>query len=172
MNRDLYIIVRTRYTAEITELLKLGANEVIPEEFETSIEIFARVLHRFKIPRSVIEEQIERIRSQGYEMLRSTSLPQVLLGNLNEALQDASTEMLRLDEDSAAVGKTLGDLDLRGRTGATVIAVVRDGDTKVSPGAQYTLCEGDTVLLSGSAEKIERAAEILGVDGGFGGFNP
>jgi CPA2 family monovalent cation:H+ antiporter-2 len=36
MNRELFIIVRTRYASEIDELYKLGANEVIPEEFETS----------------------------------------------------------------------------------------------------------------------------------------
>ena len=172
MNRDLYIIVRTRYAAEITELLELGANEVIPEEFETSIEIFARVLHWLKIPRTVIQEQIERIRKQGYEMLRSTSLPQIVMGNLNAALHDAATETLRLGEDSAAVGRSLGDLDLRGKTGATVIAVIHEGETKVSPGAHYTLCSGDTVLLSGSGEKIERATQILKGDGSFGGFNP
>jgi CPA2 family monovalent cation:H+ antiporter-2 len=172
MNKDLYIIVRTRYAAEITELIELGADEVIPEEFETSIEIFARVLHRMKIPRSVIEEQIERIRKQGYQMLRSTSLPQVVMGNLNAALHDAATETLKLGDDSAAVGKSLGELDLRGRTGATVIAVIHDGETRVSPGAHYKLSAGDTVLLSGSGDKIERASEILKGDGTFGGFNP
>ncbi|MCV4600561.1 NAD-binding protein, partial [Escherichia coli] len=44
LNDSVHIIVRTRYVAEITELYALGANEVIPEEFETSIEIFSRVL--------------------------------------------------------------------------------------------------------------------------------
>ncbi|MGH7828987.1 MAG: cation:proton antiporter, partial [Candidatus Binatia bacterium] len=39
LNPDLYIIVRTRYVAEIEHLYQLGANQVIPEEFETSVEI-------------------------------------------------------------------------------------------------------------------------------------
>ena len=38
------ILVRTRYIREVEELYRLGANQVIPEEFETSVEIFARVL--------------------------------------------------------------------------------------------------------------------------------
>jgi CPA2 family monovalent cation:H+ antiporter-2 len=46
-NPRLHILVRTRYAAEVEDLLKLGANEVIPEEFETSIEIFAKVLHHY-----------------------------------------------------------------------------------------------------------------------------
>src|SRR5256886_13247780 len=43
INPGVHIIARTRYVVEIPELLRLGANDVIPEEFETSIEIFARV---------------------------------------------------------------------------------------------------------------------------------
>src|SRR5439155_21584769 len=43
LNPGVHIIARTRYVVEIPELIRLGANDVIPEEFETSIEIFARV---------------------------------------------------------------------------------------------------------------------------------
>ena len=172
LNEKLHIVVRTRYTVEITDLLQLGANEVIPEEFETSIEIFARVLHRYGMPRTVIEEQIRRIRRQGYEMLRSASLPPVEMGNLNEALHDAITETLTLKSDSPVIGKSLGELDLRGKTGVTVIAVVHEGETKVSPGANYTLCKGDTILLSAPAEKIEKATELLQPGEGIEGFNP
>ena len=171
LNKKLHIIVRTRYTAEITELLRLGADEVIPEEFETSIEIFARVLHRFGTPHTVIEDQIARIRRQGYEMLRSPSVPQIEMGNLHAAMHDAVTETVLIGADSPVIGKTLGQLNLRGKTGATVIAVIHEGETKVSPGANFKLSEGDNVLLSGSAKKIEKAVEILGANH-IGGFNP
>ena len=164
LNSDLHIIVRTRYTAEITGLLELGANEVIPEEFETSIEIFARVLNRFGVPRDTIEDQIRRVRRQGYEMLRSPSLPQIEIKSINTILNEAITETVTLQSDSPVLGKTLGELDLRKRTGATVMAVIRDKKTEVSPGAKYVLCEKDTVLLSGSPHKIEAALRIL-VDG-------
>jgi CPA2 family monovalent cation:H+ antiporter-2 len=74
-NPRLYIIVRTRYMVEIDELFRLGADEVISEEFETSIELFARVLHRYHIPRSVIGEQVDNIRQERYEMLRQLEAP-------------------------------------------------------------------------------------------------
>jgi CPA2 family monovalent cation:H+ antiporter-2 len=172
LNQKLHIIVRTRYTAEITELLELGANEVIPEEFETSIEIFARVLHHYGVTRNIIEEQIGQIRRHGYEMLRSPSVPATQTAQLYSALQEASAETVRIDPGSPAVGKTLGELDLRGKTGATVIAVLREGDTKISPGAGYRLREDDMVLLSGSSKKIERAVKILTPNEELGGFNP
>jgi CPA2 family monovalent cation:H+ antiporter-2 len=171
MSEDLHIIVRTRYVAEITELLEHGANEVIPEEFETSIEIFSRVLQRYGFARNVIESQIQRIREQGYEMLRSTSADPGKLDTVNVALDAASTETIQLTKDSPVVGKGLGELDFRGASGATIIAVMRDGETKVSPGANYRFEEGDTVVLLGSPEKIERAVRII-QPGETGGFNP
>jgi CPA2 family monovalent cation:H+ antiporter-2 len=153
-------------------LVSLGANEVIPEEFETSIEIFARVLQRFGVSRGTIEEQISRIRQRGYEMLRSPSTPQIEMGNLNEAMHKAVTRTVRLGSDSPAVGQTLGQLDLRGKTGATVIAVIRDGEPKISPGAKYKLCENDTILLSGSPEKTDAAIMMLEPEAAESGFNP
>jgi CPA2 family monovalent cation:H+ antiporter-2 len=172
MNENLYIVVRTRYTAEITELLELGADEVIPEEFETSIEIFARVLHRYGVTRHVIESQIEEIRRRGYQMLRSPSLPEVKMANLNAALHAATTETIKLNRDSPVIGKNLVELNLRNTTGVTLIAVVRDGETKINPGANYKLTEGDILILLGTSEKIESAIEILQPGAKLGGFNP
>ena len=173
MNPNLYIVVRTRYIAEITELLELGANEVIPEEFETSIEIFARVLQRYGVTRQIIESQIEQIRRQGYRMLRSPSaLPQIKMANLNAALQAAATETVKLDKNSPVKGKNLGELNLRNTTGVTLIAVIRNGNTEINPGADYKLCEGDMLVLLGSSEKIEEAMKILQPDTNTGGFNP
>lgn len=162
MNSDMHIIVRTRYVAEIPELFKLGANEVIPEEFETSIEIFSRVLVRYGTPRNMIESQIDRIRKQGYEMLRTSSiLPTPVIQAPVSVLDVASTESIFLLPDSPAVGKTLGELDLRGSTGATVIAVIRDGESKISPGANYQLQERDTVVLVGTPKKLQQAMDLL-----------
>ncbi len=161
LNEKVHIIVRTRYTAEIVQLLPLGADEVIPEEFETSIEIFSRVLYRYGVPNDIIEDQIGRVRRQGYEMLRSASLPPAAMGNLNAALQQAITETVTLSSESQVIGKTLGELDLRNRTGATVVAVIRSDQTKITPGANYIFRTDDTVVLSGPSPKIKAAISIL-----------
>jgi len=173
LNNDLHIVVRTRYVSEITGLLALGADEIIPEEFETSIEIFSRVLQRYGVARNVIESEIDRIREEGYKMLRSPSIPaSPRPGTLGKTLDPASTEKVQLTQGSPVADKSLGELDLRGRSGATVIAVIRDGATKVSPGANYKLKEGDMVILLGTPEKITRAKQVLHCESPAGGFNP
>jgi len=78
LNSKLYVIVRTRLVSEVDELEKSGANEVIPEEFETSIEIFTRVLEQYRIPRNVVNAQIKVIRDENCSMLGG--LPQTSRG--------------------------------------------------------------------------------------------
>jgi CPA2 family monovalent cation:H+ antiporter-2 len=177
LSESVHIIVRTRYVAEITELFELGADEVIPEEFETSIEIFSRVLHRYGIARTVIENQIDRIRKQGYEMLRSPNPLPEKPENIRLALNAAGAETVRIPEGSPAIGRNLAELDLRVNTGATIIAVVREGETIISPGADFRLQALDTAVLLGSPESIEKAVHLFVPDQSafeytLRGFNP
>ena len=60
----------------------------------------------------------------------------------------------------------------RGKTGATLMAVVRGDDTKIGPGANYKLAESDILILFGKPENIERAIKLLQPDELTGGFNP
>jgi CPA2 family monovalent cation:H+ antiporter-2 len=161
MNSDIHIIVRTRYMAELADLYKLGANEVIPEEFETSIEIFARVLREYGVARNVIQREVEAIRGEGYQMLRDPSLPLLELQAIGKALGAAATETLFITRDSAAIGKTLGHLDLRKQTGATVIAALREGQSEINPGPDFRIAADDILVLLGSPEQIETAIEQI-----------
>jgi len=70
---------------------------------------------------------------------------------------------VRLSAASPAVGKTLAELNLRGVTGATVLAITRgDEGAGIVPTAQETLLAGDVLALAGTHEAVERAIEILG----------
>lgn len=68
---------------------------------------------------------------------------------------------VRLDPGSAAIGKTLAQLNLRGRTGATVLALTRTEGGILVPTAQEMLQAGDVLALAGTHDAIEAAAETL-----------
>ncbi len=68
---------------------------------------------------------------------------------------------VRLIEGSFAVGRSLVDLDLRGRTGATALAVERDHEKIVPPRPKEALRIGDVVALAGPELSVEAAARIL-----------
>ncbi|MGH7363878.1 MAG: TrkA C-terminal domain-containing protein, partial [Candidatus Methylomirabilales bacterium] len=160
-NPKLYIVARTRYAVQVDDLYRLGADEVISEDFETSIEIFARVLRRYQVPRNVIGEQINQIRRERYEMLREVAVPAQTLGSLAGALGAVGVESFRLRADSPAVGRSLRDLDLRTRTAVTVVALVREGQSRSSPDPGAPLAPGDTLVCIGAAADVERAGALL-----------
>jgi len=158
---DLYIIVRTRYVVEIDRLYKLGANQVIPEEFETSVEIFARVLQEYHVPRNVISLQVDLIRKEHYGTLRGLRLEGKHLDALSQFLAGTTTDICSILEGSRAVGKTLGEIELRSRTGATVIAVVRDGKSYQNVAGGFVLKAGDMLVLLGGHKALDDAAQIF-----------
>ena len=159
LNPDIHIIVRSRYMSELQDLRQLGADDVIPEEFETSIEIFSRVLREYGMARSVIQRQIDAVRSEGYQMFRLPSLPADGVTEIADALKSAATETLLIEGDSPAAGKTIAELRIRKRTGVSVIAITRDGHAEINPGPDTRLEHGDVLLLLGGVEQIDRAIE-------------
>jgi CPA2 family monovalent cation:H+ antiporter-2 len=161
MNSSAFILVRTRYAAEVDELMKLGANQVIPEEFETSIEIFSRVLHEYHVPTNVIANQIQFVRFGGYKMLRGLSLDQENLGRVAALFAGATVDHIQIEPESPAVGKTLRDLDIRKNTGATVIAIARNGEANTNPGPDFTMQLDDIVVLFGAHRDLDEAVKLL-----------
>jgi K+/H+ antiporter YhaU regulatory subunit KhtT len=62
---------------------------------------------------------------------------------------------------SPAVGRTLRDLRIRETTGATVVAVVRNGNEYFSPHADYMLREGDVLLVVSPEDGINKFESML-----------
>jgi K+:H+ antiporter len=162
LNPDIFVTVRTRYASETDQLLKLGANDVIPEEFETSIEIFTRVLQKYHLPRNIVDAQVKVLRGECYGMLRGTcSAVRPITERIADLLAAGTAETYFVGKDTWPAGKTLGALDLRGLTGATVIAVVRGEQSFTSPGAEFEVKDQDTLILVASHRDIDRAFHYL-----------
>jgi CPA2 family monovalent cation:H+ antiporter-2 len=160
LNPRLHIVVRTRRLAEIEELTASGANEVVAEEFETSLEIVTSVLQRLHVPGNIIRSQARLLRADGYQMLRSPS-PNPLSEPLRRALAVGTTDSVLLGPEHKAVGMTLRRLDLRSRTGATVLAVVRGDEPMTSPAADLEFEADDVLVLVGGHAALDAAFDIL-----------
>lgn len=161
MNPHLHIIVRTRFMLELQPLYQLGADQVIPEEFETSIEIFSRVLAKYGIADLMIHKEAAEIRHEGYKLLREPAEAPQQLSQIASILSQTSTVMYQLPEKTSVAGKTIGHLHLRKKTGASVIATLRNNFTTVNPGPEYAFAGGDIVVLLGSPTSIEQAIDLI-----------
>lgn len=160
-NPGIYIIVRTRYLAEVDDLRALGADEVIPEEFETSIEIFSRVLFKYNFPNNVIMDMVDTIRSGNYTALRNLELPQRHLFDKCEWLPEIDMDGFKVSADSIVVEKSIKELQVRKRTGVTVIAVRRGSDVFTNPEPDFRLKAGDIILFTGGREEMLEALKYF-----------
>ncbi|MDZ7626729.1 MAG: cation:proton antiporter [Ignavibacteriaceae bacterium] len=161
LNSNIFVIVRTRFMKETEDLTKLGADMVIPEEFETSIQIFRQVLEQYHVPLNVIMQQVNLLRGESYRYLRSEEGTEVAFTHIDEILSARLTDTFYINEENKFVGKTIGDLNLRNRTDATIIAIVRKGTTITTPSAKDILQAGDTLVITGTHKAVDIAFDLL-----------
>ena len=161
INPSLHIIVRTRYLLEVEPLYKLGVNEVIPEEFETSIEILSRVLRNYMVPQSDIDHCIAEVRSDGYDMLRSMSRRHSHAVGISGYLSGAEIATYRVKKNSQLEGKGLREGTIRKMSGATVLVIKRGEEVVPNPDPVWELQDNDILLLLGTPEQLSVAGRLF-----------
>ncbi len=161
-----HLIVRTRFLTEMKALYEIGANDVIPEEFETSVEIFSRVLAKYLIPRDEIDKLVIQLRSDGYEMFRNLAPQPTSFSSLGLHLPDIEVSSMRVEDGSTVAGRTLLELELRKRYGVTVLAVRRDSQTFPNPDVAMIFYADDVLYVMGLPENLAESAKLFSHDGG------
>ena len=161
MNPSLHIIVRTRFLGNLNSYKEVGANEVIPEEFETSLEVFARVLNHYLVPRQTIDQYVSAIRRENYGMQRRLGMG----GSIMDSLPDLQLVAYAVEEGSPLAGKTIAEAALRKVHGVTAAGVRRGDAINNNPDAQTQLLAGDIVYLLATQEALAKAAHLFQTEG-------
>ena len=161
MNPGIHVIVRTRYILEMDPLYKLGVNEVIPEEFETSIEILSRVLRKYLLTHDEIERCVSQVRSDSYEMFRTMSRRHSHAVGISGFLTGAELGTFRVGPASPLVGKSLREGVLRDRSGTTLLMIKRGNEVIPNPDPVWEIRENDIVLILGTPEQLAAAAPLF-----------
>jgi len=76
--------------------------------------------------------------------------------SMDMVLEQLSIEWLKVDAGSTLAGRTLGDAAIRKRTGASVIAILRDGKPHPNPSPTDRIEPGDTLMAIGDREQVNR----------------
>jgi len=161
LSPKVYILARVRYLHEAAALYDLGADEVIPEEFETSVEIFSRVLGKYLVPRSEIEKMIVEARSHGYEMFRNVEIEPANISDLRRYLPNVEIVTIKVEDKAPASGKTLADLELRKKLGVNVLGIISDSGNILNPQKDTGIVAGDVLLVLGTSEQIARSRHLF-----------
>ena len=161
LNPGATILARTRYVLDVDPLQAAGANLVVAEELEGTIDLVSETLRIFGITEGAIERFTAELRDEGYEMLR---MPAALVLDpwLSELLERVSTEWLEVPE-SFEGEVSLAGLEFRAQSGASILAVDRGGTTSPNPPPSFAIRAGDRLLVFGGPGEVTRARDLLGI---------
>lgn len=162
LNPSLYIAVRTRFVQEVEAFYHLGANDVIPDEFGTSVEIFTRVLRHFRIPPGTILRVTNELRYEGYDMQRSRYKKPESLMDLTMQEEGVQVETFEVTPTHPLANKTLGESKLREDWGLNLLMIKRGDATLTALSPETKILPHDLLVVVSSQHNLTAAKEFFG----------
>ncbi len=156
---DVEIVARAPFMDDLDELFRHGASQVVAEEFESTIDLMSKVLRSCGVAQAAISHFAEELRDEGYELLRGP----LSLGIdpwLAETLQEVDAEWIEVP-GAAPPDRSIGELGVRARTGASILAVRRDDGLTTNPDPDFHIRPGDSLLILVSAEQLPALRALL-----------
>jgi CPA2 family monovalent cation:H+ antiporter-2 len=162
INKKVYIIARAKYIANVEQLYKIGADQVLPEKFEIAIDLFNRVLVNRLYPQKEINRMLNHIRSSNLgEFIEKDIVNQP---SIFDELSNTNISVLKVDSNSIADGKSTREIQLRKRTGVTLLAIKRGNEILEHPSSGTIIKGNDMVYLLGNPEQANLASELFSRD--------
>ena len=158
---QLPIIVRAATEEGVKRLAELGAQDVIHPEMEGGLEIVRHTLLRLGLPLQQINRYTDVVRQDHYDLQINPEEEHRLLHSLLTAASNIEITWLELPPEHPIVGQTLVEANLRARTGASVIAIVRNRRLMANPKSMTVFEAGDRIGMIGDKDQLEAAAEVL-----------
>lgn len=159
INRNAYVIVRASTIHNVESLYKLGADQVIPEKLEIAIDMFNRVLVKKMLPQREINRIITRIRNMNLGVFSEKDL--VNKPSILDEFSNINITEVKVEANSPAEGKSLLEIDLRKKTGVTILAIRRGTDIIEHPIPETVLQTDDIAYLMGNPEQTAFATQML-----------
>ncbi|NLZ18075.1 MAG: portal protein [Desulfobulbaceae bacterium] len=154
LNADIQVVARLADTDFKDIFAKLQVRDLVYPELEAGLEMTRQSLLHLGLPVQEVHQYTEPLRQ---EFLQQEDQDEQLLqqyktlAQLRTAEQGFDLEWFRVQESSALLGQSLADAQIRTRTGASVVGVLRDGRMESNPGPDFCLQKKDLVAVIGSS---------------------
>ena len=158
---DLPIIARATTEVGIKQLAELGAKDVIHPELEGGLEIVRHTLLTLGFPVHEIMRYVDAVRHDHYDMQINTEEEHRLLHDLVNASGNIEVTWMRLDVGNPIIGQSLAQANLRARTGASVVAIMRGRELMANPKSSTVFEEGDRIGFIGDEEQIVKIEKLF-----------
>jgi CPA2 family monovalent cation:H+ antiporter-2 len=157
---DLRIVSRAEGVEQARSLYASGVYMAVLPEMEAGLEIARQALLHLEVPVSAIQQYTDAVRQTVYEPVNEGHPDQKLLEKLHHFRTMLEMAWVRIDEGSTLVNQTMEKAAIRTRTGATVVGVMRDGQMKSNPSADFSFASNDLVAVVGNGRERELFNEL------------
>jgi len=158
---NLPIIARAATTKGVGRLLNLGAHDVIHPELEGGLEVMRHTLLCLGYPATQVQGYTDAVRRDEYDTTVSSDAEHQALDQMVRAARGIEIAWRLVREQSPIVGQTLAEANIRARTGASVIALIRNQQLIANPKSSTVFQAGDLLGLIGDREQIAAAEQLL-----------
>lgn len=158
MNPELHVVARSTTVEQLEDLGALGVYEAVQPEMEAGLELGRQALVHMGFGAGEVQRFSDGVRRELYAPISDPS-GEGPLAQLRRASKMIESDWIELPEDSALAGRTIGDLGIRAKTGASIVAVVRSERVITNPGPELMFAAGDTLSVLGTPE--QRSAFLM-----------
>jgi monovalent cation:H+ antiporter-2, CPA2 family len=162
LNKKAYIITRAKNIQNVEQLYNLGADQVLPEKLEIGIDLFNRVLIKRLYPQKEINRIITHIRNLNLGVFTEKDV--INQPSLFDKLTNMNISAIKVEANSEAHGKSVVEIQLRNKTGVTLLAIKRGAEIIDHPVQKTTFQDGDIVYVLGNPEQVNLAFELFSKD--------
>ena len=151
---DLHIVARAEGLEHMDVLYERGVYEVVQPEFEAGLEITRQALVHLDLPAIEIQNFTDAVHREHYAPLYQPPADSHVIAQLRRTPRLLDLTWVALAPDSALIGRTLGEMDIRGRTGATVVGIMRGGELQANPDIDFRFAADDLAAVIGRPEQL------------------
>ncbi len=162
LNPKLPVITRASSEESVRRLAKLGADHIVHPELEGGMEMVHHTLLNLGFPLREVHQYTQAVRRDHYDFALNTEEEFISLHDLMMSLKGIEVIWMDLTENSPLVGKTLAESNIRSHTGASVVAISRQGELIANPKSQTVFEPSDRLGLIGDLEHLQAAEKMLG----------
>lgn len=157
----IHILSRASYLAEVPSLEQAGADEIVPQELETGVEIVARTLRHFLLPDSEVEAHVQELRSAAYAIRKVAPRQGGTTARLSQYVPGLRVAAFRVEHGSRLAGRPLGESEVRRTTGLSIVSVRRGDETILNVGPDTALEAGDVIVGIGGEDAVQSASHLF-----------
>jgi CPA2 family monovalent cation:H+ antiporter-2 len=150
LNGGIEIVARASGPDYFDVFKDLGVSEIVLPEFEAGFEMTRQALLHLRVPPTEVLRHTETIRQERYAALFNNNAEYRLLTQLRGAEHQLDLQWVRLDQESPMAHQSIGQSEIRKKTGVSVVGVVRQGSLRPNPDADFVLEPEDIVGIIGN----------------------